>query len=129
MSTLSIIKSADFDWKLVAAALLLSLFGVFLIFSAQYHSNEPGAQSYYVKQLIWLGIAIIAFKKAFVEIQAKHACERAMLAEHARAVRLTHVRLDFAHHRVAGFDIDAGIGIGQLPLRTGFRLGFRRHVR
>ncbi|MEZ5358791.1 MAG: rod shape-determining protein RodA [Candidatus Zixiibacteriota bacterium] len=61
MSGMSIIKSPDFDWKLVTAALLLSLFGVFLIFSAQYHSNEPGAQMYYVKQLIWLGVALIAF--------------------------------------------------------------------
>ncbi len=61
MGALGILKSSDFDWKLVAAALLLSLFGVFLIFSAQYHSNEPGAQTYFVKQLIWLGVALIAF--------------------------------------------------------------------
>lgn len=61
MSGMSLLKSPEFDWKLVIAALLLSLFGVFLIFSAQYHSNEPGAQSYYIKQLVWLGVALTAF--------------------------------------------------------------------
>lgn len=61
MGILATIKSPDFDWKLVLAALLLSLFGVLLIFSAQYYSNDPGAHSFYIKQLIWLVVALTAF--------------------------------------------------------------------
>ena len=61
MGLLGTIKAGDLDWKLITAALLLSLFGVFLIFSAQYHSNEAGSQNYYIKQLIWLIVALAAF--------------------------------------------------------------------
>ncbi|MCK5124920.1 MAG: rod shape-determining protein RodA [candidate division Zixibacteria bacterium] len=61
MGPLGILRTSEFDWKLVLAALLLSLFGIFLIFSAQYHSAEPGAQAFYTKQLIWLAVALIAF--------------------------------------------------------------------
>ncbi len=49
------------DWKLVTAALLLSLIGIMLIFSAEYYSNNAAAQSHYVKQVIWLVAALIAF--------------------------------------------------------------------
>jgi rod shape determining protein RodA len=54
-------KSYEFDWKLVTAAMLLSLFGVLLIFSAQYYNDDPGAQDFYIKQMIWLVIALVAF--------------------------------------------------------------------
>lgn len=49
------------DWKLVVAAALLSIFGIILIFSAQYYTDNPGSQQHYLKQMIWLGGAIIAF--------------------------------------------------------------------
>ncbi|MFH1701646.1 MAG: rod shape-determining protein RodA [Candidatus Zixiibacteriota bacterium] len=55
------VKSYEFDWKLVTAALLLSLFGIMLIFSAQYYNDDPGAQNYFVKQIIWLVVALVAF--------------------------------------------------------------------
>ncbi len=61
MTILNAIKSRDFDWLLLLAAVLLSVFGIVLIFSAQYHSDAPGAQSFFYKQILWLVIAIIAF--------------------------------------------------------------------
>lgn len=61
MSGLGGFSMRDLDWKLIGAALLLSLIGVALIFSAQYYNNAPGAQSFYFKQLLWLVAALIAF--------------------------------------------------------------------
>jgi rod shape determining protein RodA len=54
-------KLADLDWKLIFAALALSLIGILLIYSSQYYSDEPGAQSYYLKQSVWLFAALIVF--------------------------------------------------------------------
>ncbi|RKX29040.1 MAG: rod shape-determining protein RodA [Candidatus Zixiibacteriota bacterium] len=51
----------DLDWKLIGAALILSLIGVLLILSAQYHADSEFARTYYERQLIWLFIAIIIF--------------------------------------------------------------------
>jgi len=51
----------DLDWKLITAALLLSVFGILLIFSAQHHNDDPAARTYYLKQVVWLVIALIAF--------------------------------------------------------------------
>ncbi|RKX22436.1 MAG: cell division protein FtsW, partial [Candidatus Zixiibacteriota bacterium] len=51
----------DLDWKLIGAVLALSLIGAFLIMSAQYHADSPYQQSYYLRQLIWLVIALAVF--------------------------------------------------------------------
>lgn len=55
------IRYHDVDWKLIAAALLLSIIGVMVIYSAHHHSDDPGLRGYYLKQLIWLVIALAAF--------------------------------------------------------------------
>lgn len=57
MSWLSL-RLPDFDRKLVGAALLLSIIGILLIYSAQYHSDSPAARSYYLKQAVWLVAAL-----------------------------------------------------------------------
>ncbi len=49
------------DWKLIGATLLLSLIGIILIMSAQYHADSEFAQNYYQRQLIWLVIALFVF--------------------------------------------------------------------
>jgi rod shape determining protein RodA len=49
------------DWQLIVAALLLSVIGILLIFSAQHHSDDPAMKNYYVKQAVWLVIALLAF--------------------------------------------------------------------
>jgi rod shape determining protein RodA len=51
----------DFDWKLFIAALLLSVIGILLIYSAQHHSDDPALKNYYLKQLVWLVFALLAF--------------------------------------------------------------------
>lgn len=51
----------DLDWKLIGAVLALSLIGVLLIMSAQYHADSAYHQTFYVRQLIWLAIALLAF--------------------------------------------------------------------
>ncbi|MEA2030402.1 MAG: rod shape-determining protein RodA [candidate division Zixibacteria bacterium] len=49
------------DWKLIGAALLLSLIGILMILSSQYHADSEFAQTYYERQLIWLLIAVFVF--------------------------------------------------------------------
>lgn len=49
------------DWKLIAAALLLSLIGVMMIMSAQFYAGSEYRQTFYLRQLIWLGLALILF--------------------------------------------------------------------
>jgi rod shape determining protein RodA len=51
----------DLDWKLIGAVLLLSLIGVLLIMSAQYHADSSYRQTFYARQLLWLFFALIAF--------------------------------------------------------------------
>ena len=51
----------DLDWKLIGAVLLLSLIGVLLIMSAQYHADSAHDRNYYQRQLIWLGVALMVF--------------------------------------------------------------------
>ncbi len=51
----------DLDWKLIGATLLLSLIGIILIMSAQYHADSEFARNYYQRQLIWFGIALFVF--------------------------------------------------------------------
>ena len=57
----STIKWREIDWKLVGAALLLSLIGIAVIFSSLYYSGDAGMKNYYLKQLIWLVVALGAF--------------------------------------------------------------------
>ena len=51
----------DLDWRLIGAVLLLSLIGEVLIMSAQYHAESEYRQNFYLRQLLWLLFAIIAF--------------------------------------------------------------------
>ncbi|UCE67047.1 MAG: rod shape-determining protein RodA [Candidatus Zixiibacteriota bacterium] len=47
-----------FGWSLFAAALILSIIGILLIYAATYYSSSPETQSLFLKQLIWLGIGL-----------------------------------------------------------------------
>ncbi len=49
------------DWKLIGAALALSLIGILLIMSAQYHADQAYERTYFARQLIWLCIALAVF--------------------------------------------------------------------
>ena len=49
------------DWKLIAAALALSLIGIILIMSAQYYADSEYQQTYYQRQIIWLFLALAVF--------------------------------------------------------------------
>ena len=51
----------EFDWKLIGAVLLLSLIGVLLIMAAQYHADSEYVRHYYLRQAIWLVIALAVF--------------------------------------------------------------------
>lgn len=51
----------ELRWDLIGAALLLSLIGILLIMSAQYHSDSEYRQHYYLRQALWLAIAFIGF--------------------------------------------------------------------
>jgi rod shape determining protein RodA len=55
------LRLPDFDRKLVAAAFFLSIIGVILIYSAQYHNDDPAARSLYLKQAVWLVISLLVF--------------------------------------------------------------------
>lgn len=49
------------DWKLITAVLVLSLIGIMLIMSAQYHAETVYQQTYYQRQAMWLVVALVAF--------------------------------------------------------------------
>jgi len=61
MRILSDIRYREWDWKLVSAALALSIIGIILIYSAQHYSEDTAAKYYYLRQLIWLAVALAAF--------------------------------------------------------------------
>lgn len=65
MSVFTGFRYRDFDWKLFAAAFLLSMIGILLIYSAQHHSDDPAVKNYYLKQSAWLIIALLAFVATF----------------------------------------------------------------
>ncbi len=46
------------DWKLIGAALALSLIGVFLIMSATHFSTSAFERDYYMRQSLWLVVAL-----------------------------------------------------------------------
>ncbi len=56
-----ILNYRSLDWKLIIATLALSIIGIFLIMSAQYYAGSAFQQQYYVRQLMWLGVALLAF--------------------------------------------------------------------
>ncbi|UCG60916.1 MAG: rod shape-determining protein RodA [Candidatus Zixiibacteriota bacterium] len=58
---MTMLSYASLDWKLIGAALLLSLIGVVLIMSAQHYADTTYQQQYYQRQLIWLVIALAVF--------------------------------------------------------------------
>jgi len=51
----------ELDWQLIGAVLLLSLIGIMLIMSAQFHADSEYNQNYYLRQLVWLAIALVVF--------------------------------------------------------------------
>jgi rod shape determining protein RodA len=51
----------ELDWKLIGAALALSLIGILLIMSAQYHAGSAHQQTFYLRQLMWLVVALVVF--------------------------------------------------------------------
>ena len=52
---------AQLDWKLIGAVLALSVIGILLIMSAQYHATSTYEQNYFLRQSFWLALALIAF--------------------------------------------------------------------
>src|SRR5512136_1912310 len=53
------LKTEGFDYKLFACALLLSLIGVLLIYSAK-HASTPNEKGLFIKQLFWLSLSLLA---------------------------------------------------------------------
>ena len=47
------------DWKLIGSALVLSVIGIILIYSAQYDAQTGDSMNYYYRQIIWLAIAMV----------------------------------------------------------------------
>lgn len=53
-------RSEDLDWGLVVAALILSLMGIFLIYSAKHYSANLVERATYLKQMVWLFFGLCA---------------------------------------------------------------------
>lgn len=51
----------SFDWSILFVALVLSLIGVITIYSATRPVLDAEQQSFYLKQLYWIGISLICF--------------------------------------------------------------------
>ncbi len=51
----------DLDWRIISAALFLSMIGILLIMSAQHYADSAYSQSFYLRQSLWLLIALVAF--------------------------------------------------------------------
>jgi len=51
----------NLDWKLILSALLLSLIGIVMIYSAQYDPATGSSMNFYIKQIIWLVMALVVF--------------------------------------------------------------------
>ncbi|MEE8405374.1 MAG: rod shape-determining protein RodA [candidate division Zixibacteria bacterium] len=56
-----ILNYKELDWQLIVATLLLSFIGVAMIMSAQHFADSTFKQTYYIRQLIWLAIALAVF--------------------------------------------------------------------
>ena len=52
-------QTKRFDFTLLLVALVLSIIGILLIYSAKYHSDNPMEKGIYLKQIVWtfLGMA------------------------------------------------------------------------
>jgi len=59
------LKTEEFDFKLFACSLLLSLIGVLLIYSAK-HASTPNEKGLFLKQLFWLSFSLIAASIIFL---------------------------------------------------------------
>jgi rod shape determining protein RodA len=53
-------RSKDFDLTLFVVALILSLIGILLIYSAKHYSDNPAERGIYIKQIIWALLGISA---------------------------------------------------------------------
>jgi rod shape determining protein RodA len=51
----------NFDWSILFAALALSLIGVSTIYSATRPLLDAGQQSFYIRQMYWIGLSLIFF--------------------------------------------------------------------
>lgn len=51
----------DLDWRIISAALFLSMIGILLIMSAQHYADSAYLQGFYLRQSLWLLIALAAF--------------------------------------------------------------------
>ena len=51
-------QTKRFDFTLLLVALVLSLIGVLLIYSAKYHSDSPVEKGIYLKQIVWTFLGI-----------------------------------------------------------------------
>lgn len=49
------------DWKLIGAVLALSLIGIMVIMSAQHYAGSSYERDYYMRQMLWLFLALGAF--------------------------------------------------------------------
>ncbi|MEW5796853.1 MAG: rod shape-determining protein RodA [Candidatus Zixiibacteriota bacterium] len=55
------VNYGELDWKLIGAVLALSVIGIFLIMSAQHFANTDYERDYYLRQMLWLLIALGVF--------------------------------------------------------------------
>jgi len=53
-------RSEDFDWTLVVIALILSILGILLIYSAKHSSADAMERQIYLKQTVWLFLGLFA---------------------------------------------------------------------
>jgi rod shape determining protein RodA len=60
-----IINYRELDWQLIAPALILSIIGIVLIYSAQYDAVSGSSLNYYFKQMLWLIVSLGVFVAAF----------------------------------------------------------------
>ncbi len=51
----------EFDPIMIGTALILSVIGVILIYSSQFTAGSGTSNTLYLKQILWLGIALVAF--------------------------------------------------------------------
>jgi rod shape determining protein RodA len=57
--------SREIDWSLVIVALLLCIIGVFLIYSAKYHSESAAERTIWIKQIVWIVLGLLACALTF----------------------------------------------------------------
>jgi rod shape determining protein RodA len=51
----------ELDWYLIVSGFILSVIGIFLIYSAQFDAATGKSLDFYVKQMIWLALALFVF--------------------------------------------------------------------